>query len=90
LALFSQGQAHDDDWCCGKGEKIGPYHIHPSIHPSIFHPCFSCPKTNDGDDLGEMTVDKIGTHHITFLHPSIYHPYYFTQRQSVMMMMMMI
>jgi hypothetical protein len=50
-----------DDWCCGKGEKIGPYHT-TFIHPSIFHPWFSCPKTNDADDaddLGEMAIDKI-------------------------------
>jgi hypothetical protein len=63
-----------------------PHNIHPSTHPSIFHPWFSCPKTNDADELGEMTVDKIVTYHITLIlssiHPSIYHPYCFPQRQS--------
>jgi hypothetical protein len=63
-----------------------PHNIHPSTHPSIFHPWFSCPKTNDADDaddLGEMPVDKIGTYHITLIHPSI-HPssILFPQRQS--------
>jgi hypothetical protein len=71
----------------GREDRPLPHNIHPStIHPSIFHPLFSCPKTNDADDLGEMTVDKIGTYHITLIHPSIhpsiYHPYCFPRRQS--------
>jgi hypothetical protein len=70
-----------------------PHNIHPSTHPSIFHPWFSCPKTNDADDaddLGEMPVDKIGTYHITLIHPSIYHPSCSPKDKVMMMMMMMI